>query len=58
MKSRKKQVLIVILLLLGAAALAIFAAIELDAEQVRACLGAMLPGWAAMILVCMALYYL
>ena len=58
MKSRKKRPIILILLLLGAAALVIFAVIELDAEQVRACLDALRPGWAAMIVVCMLLYYL
>lgn len=58
MKSRKKRPLIVILLLLGAAALAIFAAIELDPGEVRACLDAMRSGWAVMIVACMLLYYL
>lgn len=58
MKSRKKRPLILILLLLGAAALAIFAAVELDADEVRACLDALRPGWAVMIVVCMLLYYL
>lgn len=58
MKSQKKRRIIPILLLLGAAALAIFAAIELDADEVRACLNALRPGWAVMIVVCMLIYYL